>query len=77
MKYEGTIAENEGGGFPRCQRLKTVDKFGKPVHSGRINWSGNMLGLLDLMDENIRILIKYFESIDEILIPSWGESKVI
>ena len=77
MIYEGTSTENEGGKFPICQRLKTVPKFGKSVQSGRINWSGNMVGLLDLMNENSRILIKYFGLIDKILILPWGKSKVI
>lgn len=45
--------------------------------SGIINWLGNTVELLDLMDDNIKILIKNFGLIDKILTPSCGKSKVI
>lgn len=38
--------------------VKTVEKIVKHLQSGRINWLGNIVELLDLVDENIKIVIR-------------------
>lgn len=52
----------EGESPSHCQRLKMVEHLGEHVQSGRMTWSANRPGLLDLMDKNNKNINQNLES---------------